>query len=195
MSALLNGSGLLSIRRNRCKTFHDRYHQTGPILDTWNLSGSTSTSTSSGTSTSTSTSTTMPKNNNNEGKSISPLITKTSTTNQFQKSGLTVDIPAAIPVPIGKETKSEQQQQREVQIETTSEVTHGPEQTGTTFDPSSPLTTTTLTSGPEIRVKYWLWIGNEPLTADKHNLTVHVPINSTFFHLMLQAAQMSEAYE
>jgi hypothetical protein len=79
----------------------------------------------------------------------------------------------------------------------TSEVNRVPELTTVPIgDPTSPLHSDISTSeGPDIAVKYWLWIGNEPLEAIKHNITVHVPVNSTFFHLMLQAAQDSEPFE
>jgi hypothetical protein len=46
-----------------------------------------------------------------------------------------------------------------------------------------------------LSVKYFLWIGPEPPTAEKHNLTIQVAPNTTFFRIMQRAAELDSAYE
>jgi len=46
-----------------------------------------------------------------------------------------------------------------------------------------------------VNVSYWLWIGPDPVTAEKHNITFPVPMNSTFFYVMQRAAELDSDFE
>lgn len=46
-----------------------------------------------------------------------------------------------------------------------------------------------------VNIRYWLWIGPHPITAVKHNLTLQVPVNTTFFSVMQRAAELASEYE
>lgn len=48
---------------------------------------------------------------------------------------------------------------------------------------------------PVISIHYYLWIGPHPRSAVKHNLTLQVPTNTTFFLAMQRAAELDPAYE
>lgn len=165
MSALINGSGFLRMRRDRCKSL-SYFQPYGSILDTW-----------SGKTSNTTTAVSADATNSIDAKPKSGILTNTITKEK-------VSLPRT----------SNNQDSIKVSEGTTSK---GPELTTVSFgDTTSPFhSDISATEGPDIVIKYWLWIGNDPLTAVKHNLTVHVPYNSTFFHMMLQAAQDSEAFE
>lgn len=47
----------------------------------------------------------------------------------------------------------------------------------------------------KVSVQYWLWIGPQPITAEKYNMTVEVPFNSTFYQVMQKAAEKAPIFE
>ncbi|CAG7836246.1 unnamed protein product [Allacma fusca] len=44
-------------------------------------------------------------------------------------------------------------------------------------------------------VKYWIWIGPTPLTAQIYNISLSVPVNTTFFAVMRRAAELDPNFE
>jgi len=46
-----------------------------------------------------------------------------------------------------------------------------------------------------VSIRYWLWIGQNPQSNQQYNLTVSVPANSTFFFTMQRAAEIASEYE
>ncbi|CAL8115682.1 unnamed protein product [Orchesella dallaii] len=46
----------------------------------------------------------------------------------------------------------------------------------------------------DVNVTYWLWIGPDPVSADKHNMTVRIEANATFYAVMQKAASLNHKF-
>lgn len=46
----------------------------------------------------------------------------------------------------------------------------------------------------DVNVTYWLWIGPDPATAEKHNMTLRIETNATFYAVMQKAASLNHKF-
>lgn len=46
----------------------------------------------------------------------------------------------------------------------------------------------------DVNVTYWLWIGPDPGTAEKHNMTLRIETNATFYAVMQKAASLNHKF-
>lgn len=50
------------------------------------------------------------------------------------------------------------------------------------------------TTPKHVNVTYWLWIGPDPASAEKHNMTVRIETNATFYAVMQRAASLNHTF-
>lgn len=153
-SALLNGFGLLGLRRGHCN--RHRYRSKAPTTTSLNLPQSI----------------TDQSNNDlhSSDGSLRPIIKINGETEAIQ--GLRSDLSNAI--------DTDAQQTDSLKTTTIS----------TIFNRFG-----SITKSKSVSVRYWLWIGPDPLTADRYNQTVSVPTNNTFFSVMQRAAELAPEFQ
>ena len=158
ISTLLNGSGLLDLKRHRCTTYtYHPFDSLSPITEGAPKDTTTTNSTTAHTPTSPNQlSNTESVKGPTPSESVSPPQSQDTTDNSLVETTGLVD---------------------------EKEVTTG--RGAASLTPDSSLVT----------VKYFLWIGPDPPTAEKHNLTIQVSTNTTFFRIMQRAAELDSAYE
>jgi len=156
ISTLLNGSGILKLKRHQCSTY------TYQPLDSIMMSrlAETNSQTSSGP---------VAWNRSETGIPIDREIHKGPT------PSMSSPLPGVTPP---QEFSSETSVVKADQVLTVA---------GTAE--------TAASESPLLSIKYSLWIGGDPATVETHNLTLSVPANTSFFHVMQRAAELDPTFQ
>ena len=160
-TTLLNGIGLLNLKRGRCSDFIER-----------------------------------PKSTTNNNYQLADVTMYGS---QQQQTSYTV-IPAngqTLLLASNNANSGFTNSKNILHPNTESKVNETQKETGvnTITKNNRPLLTVSSPLGEMATIKYWIWIGPEPSTAEKYNLTLQVPVNETFFNVMRRAAELSPSFE
>jgi hypothetical protein len=173
-TTLLNGTGLLGLRRGHCNIRRHRYtsRQHHTIINPSSGLGVTSVTTPKVGSESTL----------SRGDSLRPNSKTSSETVMTKESATTQDLLSTLSQSVDNSVSSESR--------------HDNNSTTSKTSASTKSSVTLRSSRPEmVRVRYWLWIGPNPSSAQRYNLTVQVPVNSTFFFVMQRAAELASDFE